>query len=187
MGDDAIERKTLTICHRYPLEGTTCLCKHFQAYHWLQKSSRQKVWKSFTTLKPNGFWCLHLSKVLFEYKALVINMIDDDAMNSKSWIIKWDATCDYDIIMGLTYALPMLEVVKNFSNLWPKVPIHWFAILWHLSYYLHLVICIKCMQTYWRGMITPNFRFSMTWCNWWATAKSCIQWPWMIGCLQCNM
>jgi len=64
-GGNAIERKTFTICHWYPLKGTTCLCKHFQAYHWLQKSSRQKVWKSFTTLKPNGFWCLHLSKVLF--------------------------------------------------------------------------------------------------------------------------
>ncbi len=104
-GDNAIEWKTFTICHMYPLEGTTCLCKHFQAYHWLQKSSRQKVWKSFTTLKPNGFLCFHLSKVLFEYKALVINMSDDDARNSKSWIITWDVTCDYDIIMGLTYAL----------------------------------------------------------------------------------
>jgi len=123
-------------------------------------------------------------KFYFEYKALVINTSDDDARNSKSWIIKWDVTCDYDIIMGQIYVLPMLEVVQNFSNLWPKVPIHLFAIVWHLSYYLHLVICIKCMQTHWRGMITSNFRFSMTWCKWWTTTKLCLRWPWMIGCLQ---
>jgi hypothetical protein len=51
-----------------------------------------------------------------EYKTLVVKMSDDAASNAAT-NINYELLCDVEIVMGLTFVLPMLEAMQYLSKL----------------------------------------------------------------------
>jgi len=54
-------------------------------------------------------------QMLGEYKTLVVKMTDFVASNEAA-NTNYELLCDVETVMGLTYVLPMLEVVQNLSK-----------------------------------------------------------------------
>ncbi len=54
--------------------------------------------------------------ILTKYKSLVVKMGDDMAKNG-STENNYELLCDCDIVLGLTYVLPMLEAIQSLSKL----------------------------------------------------------------------
>lgn len=55
-------------------------------------------------------------RVLVEYKSLVVKMGDDMVKNASAKN-NYELLCDCDIVLGLTYVLPMLEAIQSLSKL----------------------------------------------------------------------
>jgi hypothetical protein len=69
--------------------------------------------------------------------------------------INYELLCDYDIVLGLTHVLLILEVVQKgttflFVILWPPSNSMW-------------GICMTCIPPLLKGMMTLTFRPSITW------------------------
>jgi hypothetical protein len=67
----------------------------------------------------------------------------------------YELLCDYDIDLGLTHVLLILEVARRgttflFMILWPPSNSMW-------------GICITCIPPLLKGMMTPTFKPSTTW------------------------
>jgi hypothetical protein len=55
-------------------------------------------------------------RVLAEYKSLVVKMGDNMVKNAYAKN-NYELLCDCDIVLGLTYVLPMLEAIQSLSKL----------------------------------------------------------------------